>query len=407
MKYRLAVRLSTPMLSRPMLSSLILAGPEAGPGGGGRSGGGFSGGCSEGTPGTGWSSRLGRIARLMAGGGVDHPAVLKVLVGGVSGDPGLGLGAVITQEDRVAIDVLGQGSVAGDHRTVKQLVSVHGRIRSRVNGGVQGKPPGLMAKINDGAGGSLLGLFAAEDVLEGVGAKAVAPEVFLIVGFEVEGAVFLLIDVAAGRARGWRGGSLCLARVGAIAARERGRPAVVPMPLAVNAPVENAVGVIEQSAGIVIVFRFSFGIRVRGWVVKAATQEFPGGGQAVVGFEVVEVALHHVHQETDGGAAVVGLFANQGGEVLVEGSGDNILCRRRGSWPPGGGGMGSDEGMGRGPAEVEELTGGVEAVAGLGVFQVALHEVYEEADDEAAVVGFLADDVGEGGGFLVGLRWGV
>ena len=31
-------------------------------------------------------------------------------------------------------------------------------------------------------------------------------------------------------------------------------------------------------------------------------------------------------------------------------------------------------------AKVQELTGGVEAVAGLGVFEVALHDVDEEAD---------------------------
>ena len=31
-------------------------------------------------------------------------------------------------------------------------------------------------------------------------------------------------------------------------------------------------------------------------------------------------------------------------------------------------------------AEVQELAGGVEAVAGLGVFEEALHDVYEEAD---------------------------
>ena len=47
-------------------------------------------------------------------------------------------------------------------------------------------------------------------------------------------------------------------------------------------------------------------------------------------------------------------------------------------------------------AEVEELAGGVEAVAGLGVIDLALHDVDEEADYVPAVVGLLADDVGEG-----------
>ena len=49
------------------------------------------------------------------------------------------------------------------------------------------------------------------------------------------------------------------------------------------------------------------------------------------------------------------------------------------------------------------MAGGVEAVAGLGLFEEALHDVYEEADYEPAVIGFLADYVGEGwgGGFRV------
>ena len=57
----------------------------------------------------------------------------------------------------------------------------------------------------------------------------------------------------------------------------------------------------------------------RDGVVKAAAEEFFGRGQAVVGLEVGDCALHDVHQETDCGAAVVGLFADEGGEVLVQG----------------------------------------------------------------------------------------
>ena len=53
---------------------------------------------------------------------------------------------------------------------------------------------------------------------------------------------------------------------------------------------------------------------------------------------------------------------------------------RRFSLGLGGGGVGVDEGLGRVEAEVQELAGGVETVAGLGVFEVALHDVYEEAD---------------------------
>ena len=54
-------------------------------------------------------------------------------------------------------------------------------------------------------------------------------------------------------------------------------------------------------------------------------------------------------------------------------------------------------------AEVEELAGGVEPVAGLGVIDLALHDVDEETDYEPAVVGLLADDVGEGNGDFFGL----
>ena len=54
-------------------------------------------------------------------------------------------------------------------------------------------------------------------------------------------------------------------------------------------------------------------------------------------------------------------------------------------------------------AEVEELPCGVEAVAGFGVIDLALHDVDEEADYEPAVVGLLADDVGEGYGDFFGL----
>ena len=47
-------------------------------------------------------------------------------------------------------------------------------------------------------------------------------------------------------------------------------------------------------------------------------------------------------------------------------------------------------------AEVEELSVGVEPVAGFGIVDLALHDVDEEADDFPAVVGLLAYDFGEG-----------
>ena len=49
------------------------------------------------------------------------------------------------------------------------------------------------------------------------------------------------------------------------------------------------------------------------------------------------------------------------------------------------------------------MAGGVEAVAGFGVIDLALHDVDEEADYVPAVVGLLADDVGEGFGVFFGL----
>ena len=119
----------------------------------------------------------------------------------------------------------------------------------------------------------------------------------------------------------------------------------------------------------------------------------------MVGLEVGQVARHDVDQEADGGAAVVGLFPDEGGQFLMEGG--RVYRRERGGrgvfsgW--GGVGVGVDEGLGLVEAEVEELTGGVETVAGFGVFELALHDVDEEADYDAAVFGLLADDVGEGG----------
>ena len=63
--------------------------------------------------------------------------------------------------------------------------------------------------------------------------------------------------------------------------------------------------------------------------------------------------------------------------------------------------------MGAIEAEVEELPGGVEPVAGLGIIDLALHDVDEETDYEPAVVGLLADDVGEGFGGFFGLLFCV
>ena len=97
----------------------------------------------------------------------------------------------------------------------------------------------------------------------------------------------------------------------------------------------------------------------------------------MVGLEVGQVALHDVYQEADGGPAVVGLFADEGGQFPVQGGGFNAEDAEGAEvfmgW--GYGGVGVDEGLGRVEAEVQELAGGVEAVAGLGVFEEALHDV--------------------------------
>ena len=63
-------------------------------------------------------------------------------------------------------------------------------------------------------------------------------------------------------------------------------------------------------------------------------------------------------------------------------------------------------------AEAEEFPGGGEPVARFEVRELALHDVDEEADGGASEVGFIADDLGEGGadvagrvgGFVIGLR---
>ena len=51
--------------------------------------------------------------------------------------------------------------------------------------------------------------------------------------------------------------------------------------------------------------------------------------------------------------------------------------------------------MGGFESEFDEEAGGVEAMAGLGVGDIAVHGGDEEADDETAVLGFLGDDVGD------------
>ena len=138
------------------------------------------------------------------------------------------------------------------------------------------------------------------------------------------------------------------------------------------------------------------GVSFRGRGVEATVQEFPGGGQAMMGFEILEIALHDVNQETDGGAAIVGLFADQGSQILVERNDIGVGSGGRRSSLPGRGGMGSEEGAGRGPTEVEKLPGSVKAMARFGICRTALHEVDEETNYEPSIAGFFANNFRDG-----------
>ena len=157
-------------------------------------------------------------------------------------------------------------------------------------------------------------LLAAEDVLQGVVTKAVAAEVLIIIGLEKEGAVFLLETVAASEAR--RGLGVGFGRVAAkVVGRRSRRPGIVSLPIAVAVPVVDAVRV--KAARVVVCFSFNSRSKSRGRGVETATQEFLGGGQAMVGLELLEVALHHVHQEADSDATAFSFLADQCSEVMV------------------------------------------------------------------------------------------
>ena len=136
-----------------------------------------------------------------------------------------------------------------------------------------------------------------------------------------------------------------------------------------------------------------------GIVVEAETEEFFGGEEAVAGFEVGELALHGIDEEADGGTAVVGFLADDLGE-----SGTDAVRRVVGFRLRFGAGMGFGCALSVGladdrpcglEAEFDEEPGGVEAMARLGVGEFAVHGGDEEADDEAAVLGFRGNDVGD------------
>ena len=139
------------------------------------------------------------------------------------------------------------------------------------------------------------------------------------------------------------------------------------------------------------------GVRIIRGVVEATAEQFFGGVEAVAGFEVGEFALHYGDEEADGGAAMVGCFAHD----LSEFAADAMV--RAGGFGRGVGVDGAralgrdgavDAGLGRREAEFDQEAGGVKAVAGLEVRELAVHGGGQEADDEPAVLGFLGDDVG-------------
>ena len=145
-------------------------------------------------------------------------------------------------------------------------------------------------------------------------------------------------------------------------------------------------------------------------VVPAESQELFGGREPVMGLEAIEVSAHDVDEESYGGLAALGLETYEVGELLVEG---RVVRRFVGVRGAGGlvvavavvGGVAvvwgeaviGDVGSRVVHAELEQLSGGVEPVAWLGVFELSPHGVDEEPDDEPSAVGLLADDVGERG----------
>ena len=125
-------------------------------------------------------------------------------------------------------------------------------------------------------------------------------------------------------------------------------------------------------------------------VVEAAAQELPGGREPVVRLEAFQGALHDVHQEAYGDAAVFGLLADDLGQLAGYGNRGLAPGSRRVATAVLG--VLVDEVLGAGEAEVDELTGGADPVGGPGALELAFHGPYEEADDASAAVGLLAHD---------------
>ena len=138
-----------------------------------------------------------------------------------------------------------------------------------------------------------------------------------------------------------------------------------------------------------------------GGLGEASAQELLGGREPVVGLEAIEATLHDVDEESDGGSAVVGLFSYKLREFSVHPV-DSVERRWNvagvvglGAIASGGAGGVGDVVSGLLEAEGDELSAGVESVAGLGALEAPLHGVDEESDDEPAVVGLLVHYAGK------------
>ena len=180
--------------------------------------------------------------------------VAIVPASGVDGNSNRSFGAEDTQQGGIAIDGFGQGEVVGKDgsawRGVVGLVGID-EIRSL-----------SLVVISNGYVGTPDGPIAAEDVIQGVGTKAVAAKILLIVGIEVEGAIFLEVAVVAGRAFRDRFGRLRLVAAN-IVGDAGGTHGAFPMPLAIGAPGVNAIPVVEAGALFSFNFSSSYGLSLR------------------------------------------------------------------------------------------------------------------------------------------------
>ena len=182
--------------------------------------------------------------------------------------------------------------------------------------------------------------------------------------------------------------------------------------------VDGVVGVLGVVAGEVVGVTSGEGVHFIAVVDEVAfARSGPGGFFKLVVAEEVAIAV------------VMAVFANAGVGIagVIDGAVPaefDVLGEAALGFDLGGVGFGFGRGCFVGvlalilgvvvEAEAEEFSGGGEPVAGFEVGKFALHDVDEEADGGVAVVGFLADDLGEFGadavgrvaGFAIGFRLG-